>query len=257
MTWNISHRRNVAIWEYLDGLQPDVALVQEAVPPPGLDRVIYRQGGIGRNRPWGSAIVSYGPAMTEVTSAKSHWNKQEASILNTFPGSVVAATVEVAGGITVTMINVYAVIDNGYAVTTLHRILSDLVPLFDDRRYNRHVILAGDLNAGSQGPPEDPDVKRSAYAVARIRNDFDLVDCVDLKLGPTRHLPNCPCGAPECRHYRTQRHRGDSPVPWQNDYVFATPNLTDRLTSCQPLNGDDDPAWRLSDHCPIIAEFDL
>jgi len=40
-----------------------------------------------------------------------------------------------------------------------------------------------------------------------------------------------------------------------NDYLFATPTLACELVSLKVMNGDDDPAWSISDHCPLVAEF--
>ena len=45
--------------------------------------------------------------------------------------------------------------------------------------------------------------------------------------------------------------------PWQNDYLFASEGLVGRVRSCQALNAPDSRAWELSDHCPVVAEFEL
>jgi len=36
---------------------------------------------------------------------------------------------------------------------------------------------------------------------------------------------------------------------------FASRALAPSLISCAPV--DDEQAWALSDHCPVIAEFDV
>jgi exonuclease III len=51
---------------------------------------------------------------------------------------------------------------------------------------------------------------------------------------------------------RTIRH-SNSPEPWHNDYLFATAALAEHLSDCQPVS--DARAWQLSDHCPVLAEF--
>jgi hypothetical protein len=49
-TWNMNHMKRASeeratAWSLLRNLELDVALVQEAVPPPGVE-AIYRAGGI-------------------------------------------------------------------------------------------------------------------------------------------------------------------------------------------------------------------
>ena len=66
-TWNLNHWRQPllptdsrkAAWDYLASeIGADVALVQEAVPPPdlGRDRAVY--GEMAGHRNWGSAVVA-------------------------------------------------------------------------------------------------------------------------------------------------------------------------------------------------------
>jgi exonuclease III len=49
----------------------------------------------------------------------------------------------------------------------------------------------------------------------------------------------------------------------QTDYIFATKPLADKLTSCYLIderNGfplKEDGKWKLSDHCLVVAEFEL
>jgi hypothetical protein len=65
-------------------------------------------------------------------------------------------------------------------------------------------------------------------------------------------LDGCPCSDDPCRHVRTIRH-ARSAKPWQDDYLFATGALAERLRDCQPVS--EARAWELSDHCPLLAEF--
>ena len=55
---------------------------------------------------------------------------------------------------------------------------------------------------------------------------------------------------------QTFRHnKGKVPFPWELDHMFCTRNLYDSLTKVQIL--DNYTIKRLSDHNPIIADFDL
>jgi len=59
-TWNVRRRRPA--WDYVDErLSADIVLLQETVPPPERRKVVYRDGGIGANRPWGSVVAARYP----------------------------------------------------------------------------------------------------------------------------------------------------------------------------------------------------
>ena len=273
VTWNMDHWKGSgrepghtrAAWEYLETLSPDLALVQEATSPLKNGAVSGWKGQsippatepaawhIDPTRRWGSAVASYGPALTEVSTARSPYSPQDVPLRGTHPGCVAVAQAALPDRSKLTLISVYGLIDAGYSVTTLHRILSDLTPLFDDRRYNDHVVFGGDLNAGTQAGEGDRHLARHRLVFERIKA-FGLVYCLDMKLGATRPLAGCPCGAAACRHIRTYRHGGKPHgVPWQNDYIFASEHLATKLTACHAH--DEAGAWSLSDHCPVIADF--
>jgi exonuclease III len=271
-TWNMDHWKGSgrdpghtrAAWEYLETLLPDLALVQEATSPLTNGAVSNWKGQsippateswhIGPTRRWGSAVVSYGCALTEVSTARTPYSSQDIALRGTHPGCVAVAQAALPDGSKLTLISMYGLIDAGYSVTTLHRFLSDLTPLFDDRRYNSRIVLGGDWNASTQAAEGYRHLPRHRLVFERIKA-FGLVDYLDAKLGAARPLADCPCRAPSCRHIRTQRHVRKPHVPWQTDYIFASERLATKLAACYAH--DVDAAWALSDHCPVIAEFDL
>jgi hypothetical protein len=257
VVWNMSHwqksdelRREA--WGALKLLEPDVALVQEAVPPPDLSQA-YRP--IGGARPWGSAVVGLTTRVKPVDSVQGRYNTKPASLLQTFPGSVAIASAQIEGNELV-FVSMYGVIDNGYADTTVQRQLSDLVPLFDNASMSGRIVLGGDLNITTQWNGSQSRYRAwEATTLARIRA-FGLVDCLDDRraAGP---LAGCACEDGEaCRHVRTQRH-SRSNRPWQNDYVFASEAL---LKQGQIIRAEaiDTPEWRpLSEHMPLVLDLDL
>lgn len=273
VSWNMDHwRRTIhtrAAWDYLATLKPDLALVQEAVSPLPDGAVSDWKGRsvpsatnpeawyISPTRRWGSAVVSYGLALTEVATARSPYSSQDVPLYGTHPGCVRVAQADLPDGSKLTLISVYGLIDAGYAVTAMHRILADLTPLFDDERYhsrrkNVHVVLGGDLNLSTQFV--EPHRTRHRLVFECIKA-FGLFDCLDRQLGNTRPLADCPCGAPACRHILTTRPISAPHKPWQNDYLFASEQLATKLTACYAH--DNEAAWALSDHCPVVAEFEL
>jgi len=106
----------------------------------------------------------------------------------------------------------------------------------DVNRSGAPVVLGGDLNVSPQIRWPDTDAHRAV--IERIKA-FGLRDC----LGATHQ------GFVQTYRSRNPRARG----PWQGDWVFASERLN--LLSCDPV--DADQAWALSDHCPVVAEFEF
>ena len=154
VSWNMDHwrrrgaRQQTAAWEYLESLNPDYALLQETVPPPGLpaDRRVHRKEGIEGRGKWGSAVVSFAGPIRELVDAQSPYSKKakRVSLHRTLAGSLAVA--EVGKG--VVLVSAYGTFEEGYTVTTVHKLLSDLTPLLDSRS-TKGVVLAGDLNVST------------------------------------------------------------------------------------------------------------
>lgn len=267
-TWNMDHwRRSKDLWDKAwDALQQvarvDVALVQEALPTgQGVSRV-FRENGIrddrknqSRDRGWGSAVVSYGPKLQAIENTVGPFADTSVDLLKTFPGSVAIAEIECESPIVV--VSAYGIIDHGYAESTVHRILSDLTPLIDQRR-GRGIIIAGDLNITTQWSAKHKSFLRGRHeeCLRRDRNLFKRFEALGLynvvvrsKPGP---LEGCECCfGEECKHVQTQRH-DRSTFPWQNDYFFLSEDLLQQPFSVEVLDHDD--FWELSNHCPIVVE---
>lgn len=254
VTWNMSYWarsacQRAAAWEFLRSLQPDFALVQEAVPPQDLppSHCVYRRGGIGSRRPWGSGVVSFSGAITEITTVISPHGSRVTQLHRTHPGSVAVAGTEDD----LTLMSVYGLIDDGYAVTTVHRQLSDLTPLLDTK-YGRRVVLAGDLNVTTQF--EEPHRSRHRNVLDRIET-LGLRDALGLERPTRGPLSDCPCADSTCRHIQTLRHP-KSTVPWQNDYCFVSNDLVSRVSLCRPVDDGQPDPWSFSDHCPLLLELE-
>ena len=94
--------------------------------------------------------------------------------------------------------------------------------------------------------------KRDLNVLSRF-DALGLVDCLQLKR-PAGRLDNCRCHDGDgCTHVRTRRDPRYPNVPYQNDYLFASTQLSSRLITCEVLATDE---WfSISDHAPIVAEF--
>jgi hypothetical protein len=261
-------RRSVALreqaWDFLQRVvRPDVALLQEAEATGRGSCTVFREGGIrdDRRQPprdlaWGSAIVSYGPALRSVTEVVGPYSKAPIALHRSFPGTVAIA--EVLGEVPFIVVSAYGLIDHGYADTTMHRVLSDLTPLIDQRR-GRGIIVAGDFNITTQWSAKHKSFLRGRHedCLRRDQNLFARFEALGLRNVAVRTKPGplegCDCHAgPECRHVQTQRHER-SEFPWQNDYFFISEDLLAQPHTVEILDQED--AWKLSGHCPIVVEF--
>jgi len=270
-TWNMDHwRRSKELreqaWNLLQRVaRPDIALVQEAYPRGrGLSQV-FRETGIrdDRSEPprdlnWGSAVVSFGPQIRGIEHAVGPFDGEPAKLLRTYPGSVAIA--EIATESPIIVVSAYGAIDHGYAESTVHRILSDLTPLIDERR-GRGIIVAGDLNITTQWSAKHKSFLRGRQdeCLARDLNLFERFKALGLHNVVVRtqagQLEGCDCNLGiACKHFQTQRHER-STFPRQNDYFFLSEDLLEQPFSVEVLDRDD--FWKLSSHCPVVVEFGL
>jgi endonuclease/exonuclease/phosphatase family metal-dependent hydrolase len=142
-----------------------------------------------------------------------------------------------------------------YAMTTLHRTLSDLTPLLHGPQ-GRRVILGGDLNAGTQywqGRLLDSWSETLWQRVVQ----FGLTDCLPAFVPTDRGgLERCACGGGAgCRHTLTSRVRRANARPWENDHLLTMPGI--HVLCCFAANGPDSLAWSYSDHCPVVADIEV
>ena len=173
--WQAGARSDEA-WRYLlDKLDPAIALLTEARPPARLiedGRVVFeeveRRGklGISGLRPPTSSSGTY-------------------RVDATHPGAFVAAELDMPNlDAPITAISLYGLLERllgtEYSIPSLHRSISDLTVLLDDRSRRGRVILGGDLNAS-------PVRWGNAHRILFDRiEDFGLVCCRDFKSGRRR-----------------------------------------------------------------------
>ncbi len=267
-TWNLSHAvkkspdRRASAWRYLAGLGIDVAMVQEA----GRPITDVRTSIVGPKREakdWVTAVVSYDPPIRELDQPVSpSWGRGlEFRVPDAArDGTLAVAIVELPAARPVVVVSLYGMLR--YADQSVLRAASDLLPIFDTP-LGKRVVLAGDLNIPTHS--NNMSERRRAGPILALLESFGLCDLVRrakekeiLKQGVQEHLESCPCGLPDCSHVRTHRHgRHAKGAMANNDYMYATDDLADRLESLKILNGDTDQSWGHSDHAPLIARFAL
>src|SRR4030043_1658435 len=142
VTWNLNHRVKVKkrAWDFLRyEVAPDIALVQEAHPPDDLgegERFAYPEmkeirGKIGASGIWSRALPIHRMGITTA-----------------LPDALVAATVTLPKWETrLPMISMYGTFAKTSHVTpNLHRMISDLHPVFTSRASRGRIILGGAWN---------------------------------------------------------------------------------------------------------------
>jgi hypothetical protein len=264
VVWNME--QDHGNWQVLKHHDADIALLCEAPPPPpaNIESIgHWRTRGLDcphpderscTCRPWSTAIVSPHP-LEKIEDARISRGGRKLFYGPSRPGSWIAGVVKKLPGFgTVTAISLYGLLDEK-SDASVHRSLSELAPVLDRRRYSRLLLLGGDLNtlaieAGTARLAKDLGV------LERITEGFGLVDLLQrdlLRRTPPRGLlAGCPCSFGEgCTHTWTHRRR-DSDIPYQDDYLFASPALVERLERCEALAFDEESS---SDHAPIVATF--
>jgi hypothetical protein len=268
LSWNMGHRE--AHWHVLTSTNDiDVALLQEAVPPPegGVRQTIPAAGECwrtaGANRHFCAAIaqlsdrVSLRPVRT-TSLADAGGDELGVSL----PGTLAAGRVTDESAEQITVVSMYAAWSSPipwtkgswiYADASAHRLISDLSALVASQRGHR-ILVAGDLNVlfghGEHG---------SDYWRARYETVFTRMAAIGLPfVGPQypngeqctpwpRELPRDSKNVPTFRTRNTDPSSGTR----QLDFVFASRDLAPRV-SVRARNAPSD--WGPSDHCRLEIE---
>jgi len=253
VVWNMAQKSTA--WAALDRLEPDICLLNEAFVPEGRKGCWSATGTHGRDggqRPWTAAVITQS-ACEPITDARPQFRHSVRNVPFecSRPGSWEAVSVEIALG-PLTAVALYGLMDE-LSDASVHRSLSELSPVLDDHRYRDLVVIGGDLNTGTQWG--DRTWKVRDRGVLERFEALGLVDCLRLKR-PSGRLQDCHCtDGDACEHVRTRRDSHHPTVPYQTDYLFASKKMAGRLVRCKALATDE---WfAISDHAPIVADFEL
>lgn len=262
VSWNMN-RRGVSAkahqdaWQFLrDDLQADVALVQEAIPPPEFQAQVYSSTGLpGYN--WGSAVVALradlslrgprrAPLVESIPAAVD-----EDTLPESHPGGSAVAEISLQGRQLVTGVSLYGqweAMPGGkkyLAGPRVHRTLSDLTGVFMRSR-QCPVVLAGDFNVTTQG--ERSPWSEASAVFARLAA-WRMSDALTHKSQGRPRLTGCECpDGDACAHVQTFRTGS------QLDYCFVSEALLPSIATCSAVATE--VAWKLSDHCPIVLDLE-
>ena len=254
-TWNMDHwkrtpQQRQEAWDYLQKAgKADVMLLQESIAPSGMPRTRFVHREIAGRRHWGSSVVAFAHDLEteEIDAVRTRYGATRFSMLGSLPGSVIVARIHVPEVGPITCVSVYGAMDDDvYAQTRMFRVIADLIPLFDSGD-GRRVILGGDFNITTATRPDTLELPRYRALFCAIES-LGLVNLATIAEDRPDTMPDCPCGAGDCRHVRTF---GGNPGT-QLDWLYATEELARR---CTRLRVDHTVLGTLSDHAPLIAEF--
>lgn len=258
-TWNMDHwKRSVQqrkdAWEYLESrADADIMLLQESGVPTGLPRTRFVHRELAGNRPWGSAVVAFSDAgdleLEEIDAVRSKYSSRRFSMLGSNPGTIIVARVDFPGIGLITCISVYGAI-NVYAQTTMFRIVADLIPLFDSSDGKR-VVLGGDFNV-TDAIRGDSTVLPRWRAILNAVESLGLVNLATVAPNRPPSIPGCLCSEEKCFHLHTYTWGGNQRT--QLDWLYATPDLAKH---CTRIRLDHEVFGKLSDHAPIVADFNV
>lgn len=269
VSWNIAHRE--AGWRELAESDYDLALLQEASPPPAglperlrVDGAPWSTAGTTKRRGWRAAIVALSDRVeVDWIGAASLADAQAGELAVSRLGTLAAAIIRSDSMEPILAFSMYGAWENPhpstgggwiYADASVHRLISD-ISSFIGQRTTQHVIAAGDLNIlmgyGEHG---------NKYWGARYATIFDRMAAIGLSfVGPqapggraAEPWPKeLPIGSRNVPTYHTTRQTPASATR-QLDFVFATKSLD----GCLDIRARNAPCdWGPSDHCRVEIEL--
>ena len=268
ISWNIARR--AAAWRELADSDTDVALLQEATPPPAdiaakvqVDGTAWETSA-GRN--WRTAVVQLSDrAQVKRIDAKPLADACGGELGVSRPGTLAAAHIMPPLGEPFVAVSVYGAWERVHSITkgdfiyadaSVHRLISDL-SVFATKRQHQNILVAGDLNV-LHGHGEHGD----AYWARRYETVFSRMAVLGFKfVGPQwpngRRAEPWPDELPHTsNNVPTYYARGQTSETCtrQLDFVFASERFAGSVR-VRALNESEPKKWGPSDHCRVEIEI--
>lgn len=268
LSWNI--RRRMPAWTLIaEDRSIDIALLQEAIPPPpGLGLHVTpstdeRWVTAGSDINFRTAVAWRADRISAHPRALGGIGECTRDVLSR-PGTLTALDVVLDDG-PITFVSAYSFWERPcsskerswiYADASAHRLISDISALLVTPHKHR-IIVAGDFNIFYGHGDGGSSIWRDRYASV-----FARFEILGLRfLGPQsplggRQADPWPSTLPkESKNVPTFYSNRQSPATatWQLDFAFASHQLADRI-KVRALNAVDE--WGPSDHCRVELQLD-
>lgn len=246
-TWNM--KQAVApkkplpeLWEWMETeIDPDVIVLTEArIPKEGLPvgwTAIWTPGGIGPRRTWGTIVAAREIELKETKFKRNP--KRRKDYVQPHPATLHTADIVIDGDTWATIVGAYGFMpeeSNGWRA--LIGITNECIDLLDGG--NERVILAGDFNLW----PE--------HLVPIAEENLGLVDL----MGHVIDLPELKGAVGGSRIWTHKNGNSPNAARQELDFIFATDELADEVSAVGGGIDDFPDAWDVSDHAPVVVDFD-
>lgn len=222
VTWNIDFKTDKSkLWDYIDNkINPDILMLQECRTFPDSYQGVGKH--IGGTRLWGSVVLSKKYTFQSIPIPKH-------------AGWVAGAKVE-SDDFELLVFSLHAKLkDIGrYVVPHLKNIFNEMMVSAGNAQ---NIIIGGDFNAAR--------LYDSVYSQPVEASHKKFFEWLETNLNLVSVT-----GSEEI-----QTMRGNSKYPYQNDHIYVNKNMSELLKGSQILF--DEQIKQLSDHNPVIAEFNL
>lgn len=223
ISWNLGfwlHRKyHYNAWDYLrEEIRPDFALLQETKTPKlqNNEHIFFKK----IHNQWGTAIYSREHPIEDVRFETSYPNRY-------------AVAKVILGEIDLVLVSIHAPIINNRVFPHLDRIFDEIEKIIVGKTF----IVAGDLNSARLAEEVWPNHGHGPF-FERL-SDSIFFDCM-------RKFHE--------EEQQTYFRKGVS-LPWQDDHVFVSHDIAERVISCDVLKNSF--TQKYSDHIPIILELEL
>lgn len=221
LTWNMGfwlfQRHHEMAWDYLrSDLKPAIALLQEVNPTQLLpdEHLVFKEIHNG----WGTAVYARGIDLREMQFSQ-------------YPGRIAGAIAKIDGIGDLYVASIHAPIIKSRVFPHLDHIMNEVEELFAGRT----AVVGGDLNTARLAEKVWPGHAHGPF--------FDRMEA-----GP---FVDC------CRRFHQSEiqtfFHPNSAHPFQDDHLFASPDLAEKLTSCDAVLTDI--TKKVSDHIPLAMEL--
>jgi len=231
------------IWSWAaNNLDADVYVFTEAkVPKTGLPQgwnALYVPGGVGSRRPWGTVIASPRRELRASNPIRMVLEEGEADCELPHPAVTHSADILVDGSHWATIVGAYGFTpESKDGSDALLGIVCETMDVLNS--HDHPVIVAGDFNLHPDG-------------LIEVFHELEMTDVLTLAKAPKRLD-----GVNGTRRWTHRNTNNPGATVQELDFIFVSDDLAERLVGVLAGIEDFPDAFDVSDHAPVLADFEL